>query len=292
MIHHDIWDYDSTNATILFDLNGQEGHRPRRQDRVGVRRSTVRTGKPIHRDHREAGAAARSARTPIRRSRIVKGDTFAKVCSGLGDREGTKAAGQDGVARVGCIFEPYDDKGYTVTMPGALGGANWPPSAYSPETGYMYICSKDSYGTFKSVPAQKQKLATLGDFGTARGRSRSHGRQREDRRPARGDEHAQQPHRLAGEVAERAVLQRCRRHGRQPRLRRSQRRATSRRTTRATGSELWRSPKLKAGVNAAPVTYTANGKQYVAVYAGGNGITGLVGASPPRCQPLHVALPG
>ena len=35
-----------------------------------------------------------------------------------------------------------------------------------------------------------------------------------------------------------------------------------------TGKRLWRSPKLKAGVNAAPAIYAANGKQYVVVSRG------------------------
>jgi glucose dehydrogenase len=39
-----------------------------------------------------------------------------------------------------------------------------------------------------------------------------------------------------------------------------------------TGARLWKSPKLAAGVAAPPVTYKVNGKQYVAVYAGGNGL--------------------
>jgi alcohol dehydrogenase (cytochrome c) len=39
-----------------------------------------------------------------------------------------------------------------------------------------------------------------------------------------------------------------------------------------TGKLLWSSPKLLASVAAPPMTYTVNDKQYVAVYAGGNGI--------------------
>jgi alcohol dehydrogenase (cytochrome c) len=39
-----------------------------------------------------------------------------------------------------------------------------------------------------------------------------------------------------------------------------------------TGKLLWTSPKLIASVGAPPMTYTVNDKQYVAVYAGGNGI--------------------
>ena len=41
--HHDIWDYDATNPTILFDLEREEGHRPRRQDRAGSTSSIAAT---------------------------------------------------------------------------------------------------------------------------------------------------------------------------------------------------------------------------------------------------------
>jgi glucose dehydrogenase len=36
-----------------------------------------------------------------------------------------------------------------------------------------------------------------------------------------------------------------------------------------TGASLWKSPPMDAPVGAAPVTYTANGKQYVSVAVGG-----------------------
>jgi quinohemoprotein ethanol dehydrogenase len=39
-----------------------------------------------------------------------------------------------------------------------------------------------------------------------------------------------------------------------------------------TGKLLWTSPKLLASIAAPPMTYTVDGKQYIAVYAGGNGI--------------------
>ena len=37
---------------------------------------------------------------------------------------------------------------------------------------------------------------------------------------------------------------------------------------------LWQLDGARGGANAAPMTYAVNGKQYVAVYAGGNGILG------------------
>jgi glucose dehydrogenase len=36
-----------------------------------------------------------------------------------------------------------------------------------------------------------------------------------------------------------------------------------------TGASLWKSPPMDAGIGAAPVTYTAGGKQYVSVAVGG-----------------------
>jgi glucose dehydrogenase len=61
-----------------------------------------------------------------------------------------------------------------------------------------------------------------------------------------------------------------------------------------TGNLLWTSPKLSAGVNAPAVTYTANGKQYIVVFAGGNGIASLFGGVKPNYgSALYAfALPG
>ena len=60
-----------------------------------------------------------------------------------------------------------------------------------------------------------------------------------------------------------------------------------------TGKRLWRSPKLKAGVNAAPAIYSANDKQYVVVHAGGNSIIASTGVKPRlRRKPLRVRTAG
>jgi len=42
-----------------------------------------------------------------------------------------------------------------------------------------------------------------------------------------------------------------------------------------TGEVLWTSPQLEFGANAPGTTYTVNGKQYIAVIAGGNGLQGV-----------------
>jgi glucose dehydrogenase/cytochrome c5 len=44
----------------------------------------------------------------------------------------------------GRIFTPFWDEP-VVFKPGALGGANWPPSSYDPQNGIYYVCANDSY---------------------------------------------------------------------------------------------------------------------------------------------------
>jgi glucose dehydrogenase len=43
------------------------------------------------------------------------------------------------------------------------------------------------------------------------------------------------------------------------------------------GTLVWTSPKLSGGADAPPMVYEANGKEYVAVYAGGNGLVAFAG---------------
>ena len=67
--------------------------------------------------------------------------------------------------KVGCIFTPYNTKQYTAFAPAALGGVDWPPSSFSPQTGYMYVCSKDSSAAWKALPAKEaSQLKPLGNF--------------------------------------------------------------------------------------------------------------------------------
>ena len=56
-----------------------------------------------------------------------------------------------------------------------------------------------------------------------------------------------------------------------------------------TGALLWQSPKLKGGVNAPVVTYKVDDKQYVAVFAGGNGIASIFGGSKPNYSSRYYA---
>jgi len=48
------------------------------------------------------------------------------------------------------------------------------------------------------------------------------------------------------------------------------------------GKLLWQSPKLRAGANSAPITYTVNGKQYLVIWVGGNSVTAFATGAAPK----------
>ena len=164
--HHDIWDYDATNPTVLFDLNGKKAIA--QAGKTGwvyiLNRSN---GKPLYGIPEKKVEQLKSVNTYPTQP-IPNGDKFSRQCATKQAYAGKKAP--DGKPyKVGCIYTPYDDKGFVAFAPAALGGANWPPSAYSPKTGYMYICSKDSESAWRAVPAKDQKLQALGNFSQIEG---------------------------------------------------------------------------------------------------------------------------
>ena len=71
----------------------------------------------------------------------------------------------------GRIYTPFWTDGI-VARPGALGGANWPPSSYDPVSGYLYVCATDRIGFFKGgdvdneLPEMEGDRYIGGEFGT------------------------------------------------------------------------------------------------------------------------------
>jgi glucose dehydrogenase len=81
---------------------------------------------------------------------IPVGDAFAEQCVQPGRFPATGPDNNPIV--VGCIWAPHDDKQFVAFAPGAGGGANWHPSSYSPQTGYLYVCSGNSATAIKTIP--------------------------------------------------------------------------------------------------------------------------------------------
>jgi len=71
----------------------------------------------------------------------------------------------------GRIFTPYWTQDVAV-KPGTMGGANWPPSSYDPETHTLYVCASDRINNFHARESletyQPDKVYMGGLFGQVR----------------------------------------------------------------------------------------------------------------------------
>jgi len=282
-VHHDIWDYDTAaNPLVLFDLKikGKNRHALASMGKTGwVYILDRRTGKPILGIPEKKVPQEPSQHTWPTQP-IPVGQPFAAQCPSKSLWAGYKAP--DGKPyNLGCLFTPYADQHYTVFAPTALGGADWPPSSFSERTGYMYICSKDSSGAWKALPpAKKGTLKPLGNFFQIEGLFQQKGspgtkalgkvvamNMRTNRRVWSA---AFTP----GDMCYSGVMSTA---GGLVFVGRNDGRLQA--YDDQSGKLLWSSPKLLASVAAPPMTYTVDGKQYVAVYAGGNGIAAGSGST-------------
>jgi len=150
-VHHDIWDYDSPNPVILFDA--QVGGKPVKGlaevSKTGWAYILDRvTGKPlIGIEERPVPQEPRQATAPTQPYPV--GDEIVPHEIQIAP-EGAKldpATGQ--LPNHGRIFTPFwTDE--VLVKPGTMGGANWPPSSYDPQSHLMYVCATDRISAFKA----------------------------------------------------------------------------------------------------------------------------------------------
>ena len=135
-VHHDIWDYDSTNPVILMDV--QVGGRARKAiaevSKTGWAYILDReTGKPLlgidERPVPQEPRQATAATQPFPRGDAVVPQMIEIAPEGLT------------LVNDGRIFTPFAGKDPTIVKPGIWGGANWPPSAYDPMQQTLFVCA-------------------------------------------------------------------------------------------------------------------------------------------------------
>ena len=131
-VHHDLWDYDNPTPPVLADITyqGQPRKIVMHTGKTGMMYILDRTnGKPLigieERDvpQEPRNKTARTQPFPI-------GDSIVPLCPEPGSVP-------DGYAS-SCIFGAYWDQPVVMT-PGTLGGANWAPMTYNPDTKLIYI---------------------------------------------------------------------------------------------------------------------------------------------------------
>jgi quinohemoprotein ethanol dehydrogenase len=147
-VHHDIWDYDAPAPVVLFDIeiDGTQRKALAEPGKTGWVYILDRTnGKPLLGiDERKVPQDRRQKTSPTQP--YPKGDAF--VPQRVGDPpRGYRAPNE------GRIFTPFWADPIVV-KPGTLGGNNWPPPSFNPNTNHLYVCAADQTSIFKTTDAE------------------------------------------------------------------------------------------------------------------------------------------
>ncbi len=148
-VHHDIWDYDSPNPVILFDamLQGQKRKGLVEVSKTGWAYILDReTGKPLLRIEERPVPQEPRQKTAATQPYPV-GDSIVPQQIDIVPEGATLQPGTGDVPNKGRIFTPFWTEPISV-KPGTMGGANWPPSSFDPQTNLLYVCASDRISNF------------------------------------------------------------------------------------------------------------------------------------------------
>ncbi|HWZ68293.1 MAG TPA: PQQ-binding-like beta-propeller repeat protein [Stellaceae bacterium] len=129
-VHHDIWDYDAASPVVLFDtvINGQPRKGIAEAGRTGWVYILDRTnGKPLT-GIEERPVPQEPRQKTAKTQPFPIGDAVVPQC----------AEPLEGYERAGCIFEVFWEEP-TLIQPSGIGGTNWSPMSYNPDTGSFYV---------------------------------------------------------------------------------------------------------------------------------------------------------
>jgi alcohol dehydrogenase (cytochrome c) len=150
-VHHDIWDYDSPNPVVLFDapVNGELRKGLVEVSKTGWAYILDReTGKPllgieeqaVPQEPRQATAATQP---------YPRGDSVVPQQIDITPEGARLAPGATDLPNHGRIFTPFWTEP-VMAKPGTMGGANWPPSSYDPQSHLLYVCASDRISNFSA----------------------------------------------------------------------------------------------------------------------------------------------
>lgn len=150
-VHHDIWDYDGPNPVILFDitLDGKPRKALSQASKTGWIYLLDRvTGQPLLGINEVAVPQEPRMNTAATQPHPA-GDAFVPQSLRIAPE------GFD-LVNGGKIFTPFWTSP-VVLAPGVAGGANWPPSAHDPRTGYTYVCASDKPFIFQATDISSER---------------------------------------------------------------------------------------------------------------------------------------
>jgi quinohemoprotein ethanol dehydrogenase len=129
-VHHDIWDYDAASPMVMFDtvIDGQPRKAIAEAGRTGWVYILDRTnGKPLIGIDEKAVPQDPRQKT-AKTQPIPRGDATVPQCAEL----------LPGYDKAGCIFDTFWETA-VLLQPSGIGGTNWSPVPYSPDTGFLYV---------------------------------------------------------------------------------------------------------------------------------------------------------
>ncbi len=157
-VHHDIWDYDASSPVVLFDIeiDGVVRKAVAEPSKTGwVYILDRETGEPlIGIEERPVPSEPRQLTAATQPYPV--GEAFVPQSVEI------QPEGYPPLVNGGRIYTPFWTEG-VVARPGALGGANWPPSSYDPEAGHLFVCATDRIGFFRGSGVDNEFPEMEGD---------------------------------------------------------------------------------------------------------------------------------
>jgi len=131
-VHHDIWDYDAASPVVLFDtvINGEPRKGIAQAGRTGWIYILDRTnGKPLI-GIEERAVSQEPRQKTAKTQPFPVGDAIVPQCA--------QPMPESGYEKAGCIFEAFWEEPVLI-QPSGIGGTNWAPMSYNPDTGSFYV---------------------------------------------------------------------------------------------------------------------------------------------------------
>jgi alcohol dehydrogenase (cytochrome c) len=257
-VHHDIWDYDAASPVVLFDttINGEPRKGIAEAGRTGWVYILDRTnGKPLI--GIEERAVPQDPRQKTAKTQPIPiGDATVPQCAEL----------VPGYDKAGCIFEPFWETPVLI-QPSGLGGTNWSPMPYSPDTGYFYVPGTVRNSAFTRYGDKYVRgLRYVGGGQSAPiGSPMSGTFTAIDSKTNKIVWQHKTPYRIGGGGGSTATAGGL--------VFRGEPDGNFLALDAKTGQELWRF-QTGFGADAPPVTYEVDGEQYIVIATGGNSLQG------------------
>jgi PQQ-dependent dehydrogenase (methanol/ethanol family) len=152
VVHHEIWDYDCPSPTMMYDtvIGGKMTQVMGEFCKTGWLYQVDRTtGNPVTQiDEKAVPQNAYNNTSPTQP--IPAGDPLMDQCAHASDYPATAPDGKPFI--IACIWTPYDDQQFVAVQPGAGGGTVVATGSFNPNTGMAYNFVANGRSAFKSIP--------------------------------------------------------------------------------------------------------------------------------------------